>query len=297
VRAELIPILKDEFISVRKFPALTVCHENDLEKIFSDDKTFLDLIILNSKQNISENQKFLWNKDIETMVELPEYAKYRLNQLLKDLKKSSPNNYKQILQFIINYMKFGTNESLKKYSTTIDEMKFFSNHFNCFIKINQTFNCSEIREIVPNFSFLGKCNTFLFKLREKFGPNYELRFMNNENILSITGQRPTLPHYLINRLYIHSSESMPSLTHYDWTSITFYADVEFSEYNFKKLEYPYDTHCRKYNNKTRAECLNECYKREQIANKNCIKNEELLFVLNVNIAKNVVFIALKTCKV
>jgi hypothetical protein len=121
--------------------------------------------------------------------------------------------------------------------------------------------------------------------------------MNNENILSITGQRPTLPHYLINRLYIHSSESMPSLTHYDWTPITYYTNVEFSEYNFKKLEYPYDTHCRKYNNKTRAECLNECYKREQIANKNCIKNEELLFVLNVNIAKNVVFIALKTCKV
>jgi hypothetical protein len=34
VNAELVPIMKDEIISVRKFPALTVCHEKTFSSLF-----------------------------------------------------------------------------------------------------------------------------------------------------------------------------------------------------------------------------------------------------------------------
>jgi hypothetical protein len=176
------------------------------------------------------------------------------------------------------------NQSLNNYPTTLDEMNFFSNHFNCFVNINQTFNCSEIIEIVPSYSFLGKCNTFLFKLSDKFGSNDEMIFRNKENLLSLTQTYLGLYDYLINSLYIHSTESMPSLSHYDWINSYLMSihELEFSEYNFKKLEYPYDTDCTKYENKTRAQCLNDCYIRKQIKSKKCVKNEEFLIMFNIN---------------
>jgi hypothetical protein len=77
---------------------------------------------------------------------------------------------------------------------------------------------------------------------------------------------------------------MPSLSHNDWVQLEqlFGLELKFSEYNFKRLEYPFDTNCKVYENKTRAECLNECYVRKQIKSKNCIKNEEFLFTFDIN---------------
>jgi hypothetical protein len=71
-------------------------------------------------------------------------------------------------------------------------------------------------KIVPSFLFLGKCNTFLFKLIDKFGSNHEIKISNNENILSLTKPKLGLFEYLFIELYIHSSESMPSLSNYNW---------------------------------------------------------------------------------
>jgi hypothetical protein len=282
VNAELVPIMKDEIISVRKFPALTVCHEKTFSSLFYVVifKTF-EQFLVKSRQDSSYLQKFSWNKDIEEKIESRNYTSELLNIVLKSLKKLDSNKYKDILEFIVNSIVFGKNDkSLGKYSTTIDEMKFFSNHFNCFVNINQTFNCSEISEIVPSFSFLGDCNTFLFKMRAKFGSNNELRFTDNENILLLT--KPYLfPYdYIVNRIYIHSSELMPSLSNYDWTRHS-NDDIEFSEYNFKKLEYPYDTDCRIYKNKSQAECLNDCYIRIQNESNDCIQNDEFLILFNI----------------
>jgi hypothetical protein len=81
---------------------------------------------------------------------------------------------------------------------------------------------------------------------------------------------------------------MASLSYYDristdWISHFSFIETKFSEYNFKKLEYPYDTDCRKYANNSRTECLNECYIREQIKSQNCINNEEFLIMLKINV--------------
>jgi hypothetical protein len=244
VNVELKPIINDELISVQRLPALTVCYESDLHYIFDGDKQFFDQIISKSRQNISDSQKFRWTEDLEPMLNIKRGDPFdHPKNYLQRLRETFPNEYKEMFEFIINYMKFGKRDkSLEKYSTNSDEMNFFSNHFNCFVQINQTFNCSEISERVPSFSFLGKCNTFLFDLRNKFGLSHKFRFLNNENIISLTQPQTyeLFNNYLFNKLYIHSSESNASISYYDRTnSDRFYSiDAEFSEYNFKKLEYP-----------------------------------------------------------
>jgi hypothetical protein len=80
---------------------------------------------------------------------------------------------------------------------------------------------------------------------------------------------------------------MASLSYYDWINtdqaiINSFIETKFSEYNFKKLEYPYDTDCKMYANKSRTECLNECYIREQIKSQNCINNEKFLIMFKIN---------------
>jgi hypothetical protein len=288
---ELRPIIKDGLISVQRLPAVTVCYENYLHDVFDRDKQFFDFIISKSKQNISDNQKFWWTEDLEPMLNITKGDPFTLSKyILLQLRLTLPNKYKEIFEFIINYMKFDKKDkSLEKYSPTSYEMKFFSNHFNCFVEINQTFNCSEISERVSSFSFLGKCNTFLFDLRKKFGLSHEFTFLNDENIISLTQPQTSfvMKNYYINRFYIHSSESMASLSYYDWIStdhafINSFIETKYIEYNFKKLEYPYDTDCTKYANNSRTECLNECYIREQIKSQNCIINEEFLLMFKIN---------------
>jgi hypothetical protein len=289
---ELRPIIKEGLISVQKLPALTVCYESHFHDVFDEDDKFFDLIISKSKQNISDIQKFWWTEDLEPMLEINYNDSFALlKYVLITLRDTFPNKHKEMFEFIINYMKFDKKDkSLEKYSPTSDEMNFFSNHFNCFVEINQTFNCSEISERVPSFSFLGKCNTYLFDLRNKFGFSHEFRFLNDKNIISLTQPETYLfffRNYYINRLYIHSSESMASLSYYDRISTdqilyNSFIEAKFSEYNFKKLEYPYDTDCRKYGNNSRTECLNECYIREQIKSQNCINNEEFLIMFKIN---------------
>jgi hypothetical protein len=62
--------------------------------------------------------------------------------------------------------------------------------------------------------------------------------------------------YLRTVFYIHSSDS---LSYNDWLEIPgLYHSGLFNEYFFKKLEPPYDTNCKKYVNKTSADCLNDC---------------------------------------
>jgi hypothetical protein len=67
-----------------------------------------------------------------------------------------------------------------------------------------------------------------------------------ENI-SLSKQNQDFDEYMTNELNVHSSDSIPSLYYYDWINSDFRAnclDVEFSEYIFKKLEYPYDTNTK-----------------------------------------------------
>jgi hypothetical protein len=168
-----------------------------------------------------------------------------------------------------------------------EELDFFSNHFKCYLGINQTINCSHISEIVSSFSYLGKCNTFLFKLDKIFDFENELQIKNETNLITMraTELKPVKYEYLLNKLFIHPSDSLPSLSTCDWNDSDFIiqSNVLFDEYVFKKLEPPYDTDCRIYKEKTRAECLNECFIRYQVMSKKCLNNEEFLMLFNIDV--------------
>ncbi len=99
-----------------------------------------------------------------------------------------------------------------------------------------------------------------------------------------TKLKPVNYQYLLNKLFIRPSDSSPSLSTCDWSDSDFIiqSNVLFDEYAFKKLEPPYDTNCRIYKEKTRAECLNECFIRYQVMSKKCLNNEEFLMLFNIN---------------
>jgi hypothetical protein len=76
---------------------------------------------------------------------------------------------------------------------------------------------------------------------------------------------------------------MPSYFNYDWSGFDFqdYGVILFSEYKFRKLEPPYDTNCRKYAEKSRADCLNDCFIRNFISTKNCMNNKEIPIMFKI----------------
>jgi hypothetical protein len=170
-------------------------------------------------------------------------------------------------------------------SSLFDEMQFYSNQIMCRLQINEGFNCYEIYKMLPTLSYLGKCNTYLFKSSDNFSFDSEIQSRNGK--LLIEFYRPEIPliEYLEDPVfYIHSSDSMPSLSNNDWFKSDYFEDCSglFHEYFFKKLEPPYNTNCKKYVNKTRADCLNDCFIKFQNYGQNCINNEQFFITFRIN---------------
>jgi hypothetical protein len=103
------------------------------------------------------------------------------------------------------------------------------------------------------------------------------------NLLLLEKAHLILTDYMKNKLYIHSSDSIPSHSNYDWSGSDFrdYGTVLFSEYRFRKLEFPYDTNCRKYVEKSRSDCLNDCFIENFNSTKNCINNKEIPIMFKI----------------
>jgi hypothetical protein len=159
---ELRPIIKDKLISVQKLPAVTVCYENYLHDTLDRDKQFFDLIISKSKQNISENQKFLWTEDLEPMLNITKGDPFTLSKyILLELMDTFPNKYKQMFEFIINYMIFNEKDkSLEKYSHTSDEMNFFQIISTVLLKLIKLLIVAKLVKEFQVFHFLA--NAILF---------------------------------------------------------------------------------------------------------------------------------------
>jgi hypothetical protein len=168
-------------------------------------------------------------------------------------------------------------------SSLFDEMQFYSNQFKCYLGINEGFNCYEKYKIEPSFSYLGKCNTYLFKSSDNFGFNSGIQSRNGKTLIEFFRPLFFPFDYLSTVFYIHSSDSMPSLSYNDWLQVqALDHHWLFNEYFFKKLEPPYDTNCRKYVNKTRADCLNHCFIKFQNSSKNCINDEQIFITFRIN---------------
>jgi hypothetical protein len=280
VSIELIPIVNKSLISIENIPAMTICHENKLGKNFFSPEKLIEI----------ENhiQKFNLNYSVNSKIESTEYLNETNKKILSFyeylLRKTNPYLYKEILEFLIKYVQNLNDEKL--FANTFpsnDEMKFYSNHFDCDVGIDRMLKCQNFSQVVASFSSLGKCNTFRIKNENysEFQPKHRLR--SEESLLFLSKADLNPAEYMKNKLYIHSSDSMPSHSNYDWSGSEFRYNrlVLFSEYMFRKLESPYDTNCRKYGQKSRSDCLNDCLIENLNSSKNCINNKEILIMFKI----------------
>jgi hypothetical protein len=156
------------------------------------------------------------NLEIETKIQLTKNQKMLLRFYETVFKEEFANLYKEILVFIMKYLENDNYKSLIiNNSTLFDEMKFLSNHFSCYLGINQSLNCSEIIEMKPTLSYLGNCNTYLFKSSKNFEFKSELQLRNKKILMDFYRTPLFLFEYLRTVFYIHSSDSMPSLSYND----------------------------------------------------------------------------------
>ncbi len=303
VNVELIPIMDKNLISLQRIPAITICHENYLRDIFFNN---------NSKSNdrmvraISFVLFRYYNKRIDKDLNLEIKTKIRLNNSQKVLlffyetkfKEEFREKYKQILEFMIKYLENDNydNSFIINNSSLFDEMQFYSNQFKCYLGINQSLNSNQIYKMESSISYLGKCNTYLLKSSDNFSFNSEIQSRNGNILIEFFRSQFSVLDFLVTVFYIHSSDSMPSLSYNDRLQVE--ANNQhwlFSEYFFKKLEPPYDTNCRKYVNKTRADCLNHCFIKFKNSSKNCINDEQFLITFRINRNGLEPNISFKTC--
>jgi hypothetical protein len=287
VNVELIPILDNNFISMQRIPAITICHENNLKDIFFNrnlknfDRMIQDVISKLKDKNVDKDL----NLEIETKIQLNNNQKILLFKYQTIFKGYFPNKYKKILELMIKYLEndnYG-NSLIINNSSLFEEMEFYSNQFDCYLRINQSLNCDEFSKIEPTFSYLGKCNSYLLKSSDSFGLKSKTQLRNRENLIGFITPRLFRGEYMRNVFYIHSSDSMPSLSYNDWFRVqSIFKAGFFNEYFFKKLEPPYDTNCRKYVNKTRADCLNDCFIKFQNSSKICINDEQFFITFKID---------------
>ena len=94
----------------------------------------------------------------------------------------------------------------------------------------------------------------------------------------------------INRRFIiHSQDMLPILTDRDLSITDTTVDtaksfsIKLSKIQFKRLPKPYDTNCQIYGNRSRFQCLNECYFDGYMnSNIKCIPNSESLYTFEIN---------------
>ena len=104
----------------------------------------------------------------------------------------------------------------------------------------------------------------------------------------VTAQRQTTQYSstFINFLgysqYIHSPDSIPSLSSHSM----FDDSVLITEYEFKRLEPPFDTNCFDYKNSTKSECLNDCYIEYYYKNMSCIPDKHFLISVDIEFKTN-----------
>jgi hypothetical protein len=120
---------------MQRIPAITLCHENILRHIFFDetlknfDKKFKYIYYI-FKQMYKNNFDMDLYLEIETKIQLTKNQKILLQFYETVFKKEFPNQYKEILVFIMKYLENDNYKSLIiNNSTLFDEMKFFDHYF------------------------------------------------------------------------------------------------------------------------------------------------------------------------
>jgi len=106
-----------------------------------------------------------------------------------------------------------------------------------------------------------------------------------QNLIKVDKTYIELPKFWSEDLYVHPSASSASFIPSENIDIglEFERTFQISEYRFKRLEYPYESNCFQYVNKTRADCINQCYLNYYMNQMNCVPNYDHLLTIKIEI--------------
>jgi hypothetical protein len=142
-------------------------------------------------------------------------------------------------------------------------------------KLGNNRNIKKSKSISPE----GECDTFSPETNQtniQIDTTQDLFKINLHNFIKIT-------YYFVDeKTYIHSSSLLPSLI----SSENFFSIngiKQIIEYRIKKLEYPYESNCYDYGNKTRDNCINQCYLNYYIDKLNCVPQFDHLLTIRIGI--------------
>jgi hypothetical protein len=152
-----------------------------------------------------------------------------------------------------------------------EEMRFYAQYYKCYYGSNKDF-IEMSASISPN----GKCHTYSH-INNQINTHIEV----GESLINIEFSDEL--DLISEKFYIHSSGLLPSLIPSEVIENEFHGGEKYqiSEYRFRKLEYPYDTNCHNYGNKTRADCINQCFLNQYMEELNCIPQSESLLTIIV----------------
>ena len=310
----------DDIIRYNHLPAITVCNDNIFEEILFNNKTrpALTKAILMAKPVNDFNESLFSLKSTDPFIKdqilfhlnllKSRYMNYDFNNILKHKHK-----YQTLIDFLDvndrqefdeNIQKFNNKSAFGLNKTNL-EINLYKKDFYCEINgeyilfdenLRNTYDSRVIYyhnvfQTTKILSPFGKCFTYFYKLEES---RYKTNLFLSPDLMSLNDD--SYKGYLRNKLKLfnrrilfHSSDSLPVLT----TEENFFTDTTVTKFvrfltrierfEFQRLPKPYDTNCQMYENRTRFQCLNECYFDGYMnSDIKCIPNSESLFTIVLN---------------
>ena len=300
----------DNNIRYNVLPAITVCNDHMFEELLFNKKIRSDLwdainnpVSRYSNRYTSHPQldKDVFKSNNPFFRNLSQYYKYYSKNFFYFSKKFDyfhhlidVDNQEQFKQ---NSM-FLNNKQLAGFNLTMVELDIYS-EFACIFNSDLIiFNgkiihhstsgerqCSIFKYPLKILSPFGKCLTYLYGMNE-----IKLFLKLNQYFLFFNDD--TFEYFLQNkfqsiinrRFIIHSQDMLPIMTDSDlyFTETTVNLNkcfsIKLTKYEFERLPKPYDTNCQMYGNRTRFQCLNECYFDGYMnSDIKCIPNSESLY--------------------
>jgi len=193
-------------------------------------------------------------------------------------------NYRHIYNFLKSNLDFDTIDQIQK-----NEIETYSSTDTCLEQTREHIkNMSDLyvfrlgnnrnNKIKRSISPKGECDTLSLETNQT-----KIHIDIGQNLINVVKTYIEWPTFWNEKLYIHSSAFSASLISSESLDLEFETDLTFqiSEYRFKILEYPYASNCLQYVNKTRADCINQCYLNYYMNQMNCVPNYDHLLTIKI----------------
>ena len=134
-------------------------------------------------------------------------------------------------------------------------------------------------ESIPFLSPLGKCH-YWRNFEEINLKNKLLIWRIREIVVNLYGMN--IFSFVKKKFILNQFNQRPELN-----SFTFglnekgIIDIEMKRTEIRKLEFPYETNCRYYENNTSFDCNNDCYRKQYMEKLECYPNYESLFTIEL----------------